>query len=98
MAGVTPEEIAADYELSLDRLAPLHAARGVSLPSKRAAIEAHGSTVQAAIFDALDGLDAGRLLGPAGSGGDDIAALRARLLGLRPPTSIRGWRVPAQKA
>lgn len=47
LAGVTPEEIATEYELSLDRIAPLHAALGVSLPSKRAAIEAHGSTAQA---------------------------------------------------
>ena len=76
-------KIAADYELNFDRIAPLHAALGVSLPSKRAAIEAHGSTIQATIFDALDaldaldgldgfdGLDAGRLLAPAGLGGDD---------------------------
>jgi len=86
-------KIAADYELNFDRIAPLHAALGVSLPSKRAAIEAHGSTIQATIFDALDaldaldgldgfdGLDAGRLLAPAGLGGDIIVALRARLLG-----------------
>jgi len=33
------------------------------------------------IFGALDGLDVARLLGPAGLRDDDIAALRARLLG-----------------
>jgi hypothetical protein len=82
LAGATPAAIADHYELSLDRIKPLFDALRVqeSGPSMRGVLQAHGTTVQAAIIDLLDDLDVAQLLRGAGVSAADIAALQARLL------------------
>jgi protein-tyrosine phosphatase len=81
LAGVVPEAIAADYELSLSQPEPLRAAPGVTPPepSMRAVLRDRGTTVSGAVRDFLDGLDAARYLAAAGFGAADISALRRRL-------------------
>ncbi len=82
LAGVTPDAIAADYELSLGHLGPLLAALGVQdqQPSMRAVLQRRGITIRQAILDVLDGLDVARCLRPAGFSDADSDALRARLI------------------
>lgn len=68
LAGVTPEEILADYELSVDL------ERDALLASKH-------TTTRQVIYDTLDGLEVDAYLRGAGLSQDDLAAVRARFLG-----------------
>ncbi len=68
LAGVRPEEILADYELSLD-------------PERDEILEREHSSVQAVILGVLEGLNAEQYLQAGGASPDDLAAIRQRLLG-----------------
>jgi protein tyrosine/serine phosphatase len=68
LAGVTPAEIVADYELSPD-------------PDRAEILARHQSTVREAILSALDGLDIERYLAAGGVSQADLAAVRQRLIG-----------------
>jgi hypothetical protein len=82
LVGVTLEDIAADYALSDDRLPARYAARGE--PDQRPLLEAFlaelGTTAPEIIVELLAGLDVEARLRDAGLTGDDVAALRGRLL------------------
>ena len=84
-AGVTPDAIAEDYELSDGQTGSLRAALGIvnEEPSTQAMLRRHGSTARAVILDALDGLDVAQRLGTAGLSKADIVSLRGRLRGYR---------------
>ncbi|WP_285583742.1 tyrosine-protein phosphatase [Herbidospora sp. NBRC 101105] len=81
LAGVTPEAIAEDYALSTLRLVPLYAAWGIA--DQTAEIEqilrTKGTTLRAAVYDALDGFDAEKYLLAAGMDPADVTALKTRL-------------------
>lgn len=83
LAGVAPEDIAADYELSGERLPPLFARRGE--PDQGPLVDAHlagqGTSAGAVILATLTALDRARWLRDGGLAEADVAALRARLLG-----------------
>jgi protein-tyrosine phosphatase len=82
LVGVSPEDIAADYELSAGRLSARYAERGEEDqgPLLEAFLAERGTTAGALIVAMLAELDVeGRLLG-AGLTEQDLAALRARLL------------------
>ena len=83
LAGVAPEAIAADYALSGERLRALYAARGEE--DQSALVEAflaqRGTTGQELVVALLAELDVEAHLRAAGLSEDDLAALRARLLG-----------------
>jgi protein tyrosine/serine phosphatase len=83
LVGVVPEDIVSDYELSNARLAPFWAERGVDdqRPLIEEILARKNTSARALIFDILASLDADAYLRAAGLGGDDLAALRARLLG-----------------
>lgn len=85
LAGVTPDAIAEDYELSDGQTGPLRAALGImnEEPSTQAMLRRHGTTARAVILDALDGLDVAQRLGTAGLSEADILSLRGRLRGYR---------------
>jgi protein tyrosine/serine phosphatase len=68
LAGVTPDDLIADYELSTD-------------PERDALLEHQHSSVRAALLGALEGLDLERYLLIGGASQEDLAALRKRLLG-----------------
>jgi protein tyrosine/serine phosphatase len=68
LAGVTEDDIIADYELSPD-------------PERDELLARQGSSVPEAIRGTLAGLDADRYLAMAGISQDDLAAVRRRLLG-----------------
>lgn len=68
LAGVMPEDIIADYELSPD-------------PERDELLASEHSSVQDAIFGALAGLDIDNYLRMGGASEDDLAAVRERLLG-----------------
>jgi protein-tyrosine phosphatase len=68
LAGVTPEDIIVDYELSTD-------------PERDELLACHHSSVRDAILGALAGLDIDRYLGNGGATQDELAAVRKRLLG-----------------
>jgi protein-tyrosine phosphatase len=68
LAGVTPENIIADYELSLD-------------PERDELLVRQHSSVREAILSALAGLDIDCYLGMGGAAQDVLAAVRKRLLG-----------------
>jgi protein-tyrosine phosphatase len=82
LAGVNAEDIAADYELSTDRLPPLFAALGIDDQTNeiKEILARKDTTARAAMLAALHGLDAEARLREAGLGEDDLAALRGRLL------------------
>ncbi len=68
LAGVTLEEIVADYELSPD-------------PFREQLLRGAHSSVRDAILGALDGLDIDSYLGEGGASPEDLVAVRKRLLG-----------------
>jgi protein-tyrosine phosphatase len=82
LAGVAPEAIVADYELTFGQLAPLNAALGLEQGEfdVRGYLKSRGTTVSGAITSLLRDLDVTEYLGDAGVSGDDIDALRRRLL------------------
>lgn len=68
LAGVEPEEILMDYELSID-------------PQRDELLAGVNTTTRAVILDALAGLDVERYLLSGGATPADLAAVRQRLLG-----------------
>ena len=83
LAGGTPEDIVADYELSNVRLPALWSARGAEdqVAEIEAIIARANTTARDLIVDLLASLDADDYLRRAGIGEGELAALRARLLG-----------------
>jgi protein-tyrosine phosphatase len=83
LLGVAPGWIAADYALSASRLPARHAALGShdDGPALDAFLAERGTSAEALVVDLLDGVDLEALLRAGGLTGDDLAALRARLLG-----------------
>ncbi len=82
IAGVEPDAIADDYELSADALRPLFAAMGQEDqgPVLAALLAEYGTTARAAMHATLDGLDAEAYLLAAGVPPADIQAVRSRLI------------------
>ncbi len=82
LAGVTPDAIAEDYELSLGQMDPLFAALGIEHrePGMHAFLQEQGTTVRGTILELLDSLDVAQYLATAAVSGPDIAALQRRLL------------------
>jgi protein-tyrosine phosphatase len=82
LAGVEPEDIAADNMLSGPRLKPAWAA--LDLDDQSGAIDElltrHGTTVHNAALDVLTSFDAGKYLRNAGVTEREIAVIRARLV------------------
>ncbi len=68
LAGVAPEEIVADYELSPD-------------PEREAILAREHSSVRETILSALAGLDVDRYLTMGGAREEELASVRKRLLG-----------------
>ena len=66
-AGVTPDDIVADYELSLD-------------PEREVLLAREHTSTRAVIYATLDWLDIDAYLHEGGLSQDDLAAVRARLL------------------
>jgi hypothetical protein len=83
LAGVDPEAIAHDYELSAEPLRALHAAMGTQDqgPAVEAAMAEHGTTARGAMLATLDGFDAETYLLGAGVSPASLATIRRRLLG-----------------
>lgn len=67
LVGVKPEEIVADYELSID-------------PERDAILVREHSSVKEALLGALEGLDIERYLLSGGASQEDLDAVRARLV------------------
>jgi hypothetical protein len=82
LAGVAPEEIAADYALSDERLRPLYLSRGRpdEAPGIAEFLRGQGTTATELIVDLLATFDLEAALLDAGLERDDIEALRERLL------------------
>jgi protein-tyrosine phosphatase len=82
LAGVTPEAIVADYELTFGQLAPLYAALGLERDEwdVREYLKSRGTTVSETIISLIRDLDVAEYLAVAGVSGADIDALRRRLL------------------
>jgi protein-tyrosine phosphatase len=82
LAGVTPEAIVADYEVTLGQLAPLYAALGIKGHEwdVRAHLKSRGTTVSEAITSLVRGIDVAGYLAAAGVPEADVDALRRRLL------------------
>jgi len=68
LVGGTPDEIIADYELSID-------------PERDAILIREQSSVRDSLFGALDGLDISSYLMTGGSSQQDLTTVRERLLG-----------------
>jgi hypothetical protein len=68
LVGVTPDDIVADYELSLD-------------PERDKLLAREHSSVRDVMLSVLEGLNIDSYLGMAGVSQDDLAAVRRRLLG-----------------
>ncbi|GAA3181163.1 tyrosine-protein phosphatase [Nonomuraea roseoviolacea] len=83
LAGVRPDDIATDYELSAPRLPRLFAALGVDDQTEviRGILARKNTTARAAMLDALDGLDVEDRLRAAGLTADDVRGVRGRLAG-----------------
>jgi protein-tyrosine phosphatase len=81
LAGVGPDAIAADYALSDARLRPLYLARGQEDEAPKIAefLRGQGTTATELIAELLTTFDVEATLLGAGLGGQDVAALRARL-------------------
>jgi hypothetical protein len=79
--------IAADYELSAGRLAGLWSALGEpdQAPDLEAFLVSRGTSAGAVIETTLASLDLPATLAAGGLGGEDVEALRARLLEPAPP-------------
>ncbi|GAA3585706.1 tyrosine-protein phosphatase [Amycolatopsis ultiminotia] len=82
LAGVEPDAIAADYDLSTEALKPLYAALGVDDqgPLIRAVLEERDTTTRDAVLHVLDGFDAWQYLLDAGVTAEDLDILRDRLV------------------
>ncbi len=82
LAGVPAEDIAADYELSTERLRGLYAAWGAEDqgPGIQQALASKGTTARGALLSILAGLDVAAYLRSAGMPDADLAAVRDRLL------------------
>ncbi|MFD7450295.1 tyrosine-protein phosphatase [Kitasatospora sp. NPDC059827] len=82
LAGVDRAAIAEDYLLSGPNVRPLYGMLGLPDPYRRidAALAEAGTTAEAALADALDGLDPAGYLLAAGVTPAQVAAVRARLL------------------
>jgi protein-tyrosine phosphatase len=83
LLGVTPAEIAADYELSGERLAGLFAALGEEdqAPELAAFLTERGTSVPELIETTLSSLDIEGTMRAGGLSGEDLQALRDRMLG-----------------
>lgn len=82
LAGVVPDDIAADYLRSAERLTALWRARGLADQDAEIAelLTRAGTTARGALLSAVSGLDAMDYLRTAGVAAADLAALRSRLL------------------
>lgn len=82
LAGVLPEEIAADYEHSAERLHDrlVELGHGWQEAAINAVLERHGTTTRDCVLDTLDWLDVQPYLLAGGLEASDIAALRRRIL------------------
>jgi protein-tyrosine phosphatase len=82
LAGVSAEDIAADYELSTERLHGLYAAWDAEDqgPGIQQALASKGTTVRDALLTTLAGLDVAAYLRSAGVPDADLASVRDRLL------------------
>ncbi|MEV7022479.1 tyrosine-protein phosphatase [Kitasatospora sp. NPDC093558] len=82
LAGVRPAAIAEDYLLSGPNVRPLYGMLGLPDQYRRidAVLAEAGTTVEAALADALDGFEPAGYLLAAGVTPADVAAVRARLL------------------
>jgi len=83
LAGVEPEAIADDFEMSTEPLKTLFASMGEPDPAPgiEAALAERDTTARDAILATLDGFDAGTYLLAAGASHASLAAIRRRLLG-----------------
>ncbi|SDL28688.1 hypothetical protein [Nonomuraea jiangxiensis] len=83
LAGVRPDDIAGDYELSAPRLPGLFAALGIDDQTDRIQdiLVRKNTTARATMLDALDGLDVEDRLRAAGLSAQEIQAVRDRLVG-----------------
>ncbi len=81
LADVTPDAIAADYDLSAEAVKPLYAAMGAEDqgPVIAALLAERGTTTAAAIRETLDGFDVERYLLGAGVGSAHLDDVRHRL-------------------
>jgi len=83
LAGVEPEAIADDYALSAERLRAKYAAYGEE--DQTAAIDRYlrerGTTLREVALDTLHAIDVEQVLRAGGLTDEDLAAVRARLLG-----------------
>jgi protein-tyrosine phosphatase len=86
LAGVVPDDIVADYQLSAERLRPAYQLLGWGDVNGRIerTLAAEHTTVRAALLATLASLDAAAVLRVGGLGDADLAAARARLLGPEP--------------
>lgn len=82
LVGVTPDDIASDYQLSAERLPSLFAALGKDDqgPLINGILTRKGISAREAILSTLASLDAEAYLRAAGLNDDDLTAVRARLL------------------
>jgi hypothetical protein len=82
VAGVNPEEIVADYDLSTDRLQPAWAALGYrdQGPIIERMLAGAGTTAREVLLGILSDIDPAAYLRAGGATDDDLARVRARLL------------------
>ncbi|MFD4988399.1 tyrosine-protein phosphatase [Streptomyces sp. NPDC058374] len=83
LAGATPEEIAADYALSEERMAPVFAAMGRAdeVTAQADAYRRHATTPYTEMAEVARWFDAGAYLTDAGVPDATVAALRRRATG-----------------
>jgi hypothetical protein len=82
LAGVPPEEIAADYALSAERLPARYAVRGEEDqgPLLEQFLASKGTTAEEVLLQTVAELDAEATLLEAGLSGADLEAVRRRML------------------
>jgi protein-tyrosine phosphatase len=82
LVGVEPEEIAADYRLSTERLAALYAHDGEEDqgPLLEAFLSGQGTSTREVMLGTLASLDLDAFVRAAGIADEDLAALRDRLI------------------
>jgi protein-tyrosine phosphatase len=83
LVEVASDEIVSDYELSTERARPLFAASGEDDqgPEIQAILTRKNTSARALLLDILGSLDVDAYLRTGGLGDDDLASVRARLLG-----------------
>jgi protein-tyrosine phosphatase len=86
LIGADPDEIAADYALSTERLTAKYAARGEEDQGRliQEFLGARGTTAERLIVETVEQLDLERLVLEGGLSRDDLRALRLRLLSPAP--------------